>query len=153
MQSEKLGFLLSRAAHTHWRVSGARFQKRGITPGQPKILGFLARHDGCIQRELAEHCRFQAASISGVLSSMEREGLIERRQDSADRRVLRVHLTEKGREVEAFCHHVLDDLDEAALAGFTEQERIQAISLIRRIGDNLDAQVDESVPAEPPHRP
>ncbi len=141
---ERLGFLLFRAFHTHWRVSNARLQKRGITPGQPKVLGFLERNDGCIQRELAQHCCFQAASVSGVLSSMEREGLIRREQDPTDRRVLRVHITDKGRCMGEFCRQVMEELDEAAMAGFSPQERQLAAELLRRIGDNLNAQSEEN---------
>ncbi len=46
--------------------------------------------------ELAEYTGVTRATITGLLDGLERDGLIERRSDLADRRMIRVRLTAQG---------------------------------------------------------
>ena len=65
---------------------GPRFEARqGGVHGQNRSLALLARN---------AHVR--PSSVSEVLERLEKSGLIERRRDQKDRRVLRVYLTDKG---------------------------------------------------------
>lgn len=38
-----------------------------LTPGQPKILDYLLSHDGAVQKEIAEACHIEPATITSVL--------------------------------------------------------------------------------------
>jgi DNA-binding MarR family transcriptional regulator len=49
-------------------------------------------------RQVAPLAGVSRASISAVLNTLERDGLVERRRDSADRRVVTIVLTERGQE-------------------------------------------------------
>ena len=49
-------------------------------------------------RELARLCAVSRGTVSSVLNTLERDGLIGRRRQSADRRVVTVAITEKGRQ-------------------------------------------------------
>ena len=51
----------------------------GLTPGQPKVLDYLLRHDGAIQKEIAVFCHIEPASLTAILNGMERKGYIERK--------------------------------------------------------------------------
>ncbi len=48
---------------------------------------------------LAEALDVSVASATGIVNRMEERGLIERRHDTADRRVVEVHVTDAGRDV------------------------------------------------------
>ena len=48
-------------------------------------------------RQVAPLAGVSRASISAVLNTLERDGLVERRRDSADRRVVTIVLTELGK--------------------------------------------------------
>lgn len=50
----------------------------GLSPGQPKILHYLLNHDGCMQRELADACDIEPATVSRLLDKMEEDGLVRR---------------------------------------------------------------------------
>jgi DNA-binding MarR family transcriptional regulator len=50
-------------------------------------------------RRLAELMDVSDASATGIVDRMEKRGLVERRHDTADRRVVLVHLTEAGARV------------------------------------------------------
>ena len=136
-----MGFL----SHWHHRVTADRFRRAEIGRSQPWILDYLAEHDGCIQRELADRAHFDPASITSALVGMEEQGLVRRESVPGDRRVLRVYLTEKGREKQRFVQQVFTEAEETALGGFTEQERIQLQNFLERIHDNLERE-DEKLP-------
>jgi DNA-binding MarR family transcriptional regulator len=48
---------------------------------------------------LADALEVSVASMTGIVDRMEKRGLVERRHDGADRRVVLVHTTEAGRDV------------------------------------------------------
>ena len=75
-------------------------------------------------RELAKLCAVSRGTVSSVLNTLERDGLVGRRRQSTDRRVVTVAITEKGRHrvKEAFRrqhareHQWLADLDRQTIA-------------------------------------
>ena len=75
-------------------------------------------------RELARLCAVSRGTVSSVLNTLERDGLVRRQRQSADRRVVTVAITQKGRRrvKEAFErqhareHQWLGDLDRQRIA-------------------------------------
>jgi DNA-binding MarR family transcriptional regulator len=58
----------------------------------------LAEHDELSQRDLAGHLRLAPATLTPVLDALEAAGALARVRDAADRRVVRVLITPRGRE-------------------------------------------------------
>ena len=50
----------------------------GLSPGQPKVLTFLALHGACLQKDLAAACDIEPATISKLLNLLEEKGYLER---------------------------------------------------------------------------
>ena len=71
----------------------------GLSPGQPKILEFLAEHGEHEQKDIAEYCEIEPATVGSILLRMETAGLIMRRNRPNNRRSLYVSLTPKGEEM------------------------------------------------------
>ncbi|GAA4309949.1 MarR family winged helix-turn-helix transcriptional regulator [Streptomyces venetus] len=63
------------------------------------LLGHLEESGGCRATDLAAHYALDKSTVSRQVASLERTGLIERRPDTADQRVLVLHLTEAGRRI------------------------------------------------------
>jgi DNA-binding MarR family transcriptional regulator len=62
--------------------------------------------------------------MNQLVASLERDGLIRREPDGANRRILRASLTDTGRATVAACHLAVDELERRMLAEFSpEQER------------------------------
>jgi DNA-binding MarR family transcriptional regulator len=72
-----------------------------------------------------------------MLQRMEETGLVSRRRDLDDNRLVRVYLTDAGREKEHFILAQLLKLESAVLAGFDESERILLRQLLNRTLDNI----------------
>ncbi|WP_205614327.1 MarR family winged helix-turn-helix transcriptional regulator [Streptomyces dangxiongensis] len=72
----------------------ARDYARPKPPEGPlNLLRFLAEHRGATVREAADALLMKPNNVSALVSQLTGQGLLERRQDSADRRVARLHLT------------------------------------------------------------
>lgn len=77
--------------------------------------------------------RLTSGSISVAIDRLENKGLVERRNDPADRRSHVVHLTREGRKLItcAFAAHATA-MEEAA-SGLSPKERAQAIALLKKL--------------------
>ena len=67
--------------------------------------------------------------MTNTLQRLEREKIIERRDDLDDQRVSRVYTTEKGRNLERLVNEKWSQLESEAFDGFTVEERV----LLRRL--------------------
>jgi DNA-binding MarR family transcriptional regulator len=74
---------------------------RGLTWAGFRLLFTLWISGPLEPRELARLSAVTRASISSVLNTLERDGLVERRRESSDRRVVTVVLTTQGRRAVA----------------------------------------------------
>ncbi|MEV0692655.1 MarR family transcriptional regulator [Streptomyces sp. NPDC050388] len=66
--------------------------------GQLALLRFVARREGATVREAAEALLMKPNNVSALVSQLTERGELERRQDGADKRVARLHLTESSRQ-------------------------------------------------------
>lgn len=83
--------------------------------------------------EIAEHLGVTRATITGLLDGLERDGFLERRHDSRDRRALTIHMTEKTRRfldefIPAHSRRI-----NAVMANLDAHERRQLIALLSKI--------------------
>jgi DNA-binding MarR family transcriptional regulator len=71
----------------------------GIKPPHLDILINLYRREGISQQELARKLLVGRSNMSMLLPQLEKRGLIERRGDGHDKRVLRLFLTAAGKDI------------------------------------------------------
>ncbi|GAB2751682.1 MarR family winged helix-turn-helix transcriptional regulator [Kitasatospora kifunensis] len=102
------------------RIMGDRiekiYQEYGISRGEFDVLATLRRAPAphtLSPRQLTATLMLTTGGMTGRLDKLERGGLVVRSPDPADRRGLRITLTNAGRAV----------VDQAATAGLTEQQR------------------------------
>ncbi len=87
-----------------------------IKPPHLDILVNLYRFEGISQQELARKLLVGRSNMSMLLPQMEKRGLLERRPDPKDKRVLRLYLTESGRELTGRAMVIQTDLIEKTLS-------------------------------------
>ena len=64
----------------------------------------------------------RAASVSGVLNTLEKQGLIERRQNPRSRRETLLYLTEQGKDKLVQVHKFYEEINELWFEDFSEDE-------------------------------
>lgn len=110
----------------------------GLSPGQPKLLTFLALNGECLQKDLAAACDIEAATISKLLNSLEENGLIRRDTLTGDRRATRIALTEAGCWLyETEIRPRIGAINQRSLTGFTPEESELFQSFLKRMYRNL----------------
>jgi DNA-binding MarR family transcriptional regulator len=110
------------------------------------ILINLFRFEGISQQELARKLLVGRSNMSMLLPQMEKRGLIERRGDRHDKRVLRLYLTEEGRRVTLEAMAIQTDLIDRMLSDAPIEEcELMATHMERVIGLLLQ---DEREPLE-----
>ncbi len=115
----------------------SEIKAHNITSGQPKILEYLGSHGPCPQKDIALNCYIDKATLSSVLTGMEKSGLIERSSDIKDRRVKLIQLSEEGWKLARALNQDFFKTESVALTGFSEEEAAQFISYLKRIRNNL----------------
>jgi DNA-binding MarR family transcriptional regulator len=96
--ADRTGFLLARAHHRFHERSDEVLEPVGIQVRQFGVLTRLA--DGTSsQRELADRLQVSTPVVVELVDALEASGLVERRRDTADRRLNAVHVTGRGRDV------------------------------------------------------
>lgn len=92
-----LGRLIDFAARVlSQRWSRYLAEHHGLTPAGMSVLFTLARGGQLTHREMADQCYVRPATLTGIVDTLERNGLVERRRDPADRRAVRLALTADG---------------------------------------------------------
>ena len=132
----KLCHEISRLFHAHMREDG---EMDGVLtqPGARAILSMLAVSDGLSQLELVRGTHLRPATVSVILRKMEEEGMVLRQSDTQDKRILRVYLTDLGREKDASTILRIQKNDALALRGISEEEELLLMSLLSKMRDNL----------------
>jgi DNA-binding MarR family transcriptional regulator len=119
----------------------------GVTLHQYTALSILERREGLSSAQLARRHVVTPQAMHQLIATMERDQLIERRPDEANRRILRAWLTEHGSRVLRACHRVVDDVEERMLSGLTLDEAAAFSRALERCLDALAVPVGESEPA------
>jgi DNA-binding MarR family transcriptional regulator len=93
-----------------------------LTPTQFLVLMRLKQSQGMSSAELARAAGVRPQSIVDLITPLERDGLIKRREAAEHRRILRINLTPAGEQVLARALTVASDLEKELLAGLTAVE-------------------------------
>ncbi|MGI4719438.1 MAG: MarR family winged helix-turn-helix transcriptional regulator [Janthinobacterium lividum] len=108
-----------------------------MTHMENKALGYFAHRPGATQRDLVRHSGRDKAQVTRLVQGLRDKGLLEARQDAADRRSTRLFLSAAGEAVYGDMHRQGQLLAEQALAGLSQDERQDLAALLGRVQANL----------------
>lgn len=95
------GFLLAKGWQLAWNIVADQYQDTSLTPQQIALLHCLFHTEGITQRDLAEAMVIDAATMTGLVTRLERLELIRRERDQTDRRLVKLFLGDQGRDLVA----------------------------------------------------
>jgi DNA-binding MarR family transcriptional regulator len=139
--AEPLERLLVRTGQALQRFIQRAAAAHGLSVTALEVLGALVEHDGCSHRDLAGRLRLAPATLTPVLDSLEAAGALTRVRDGVDRRVVRVSITDPGRER----YVTVAGGVECAVAELPEPSPAQAAAIRAHLLDLLAA-VDRAEP-------
>ena len=135
--SKSVGFLMHDVSRLMRRNFMRRAQKFGLSQAQWMTLFRIYRQEGVKQITLAESMEIQPITLARLIDSLEEADLVDRRRDPEDRRAFRIYLTEKAQPFLDEVQPLLAETREAAMVGFTEQEKSDLLQKLDLIKKNL----------------
>ena len=140
----KLWTVLARACEAIRNHAFAHLGREGLTPGEFGVLDTLYHRGPMLLGELQQRVLVTSGGISYLTDRLEKKGLVERRDYSADRRTKQVAMTSAGTTLmqRVFPEHAA--VIERALAGVDPEVKQAAVALVRTVGRAAAA-----VPIEP----
>jgi DNA-binding MarR family transcriptional regulator len=141
------GFLISQIKQISGRIFERLREEAGVEAfngAQGRILYVLWQGDGVPIAELSRKTGLAKTTLTGMLDRMESVGLIIRAADRADRRQIRISLTEEARALQGAYDDVSTQMNEIYYAGFTGEEIARFEEALGRILNNLMKKERES---------
>ena len=129
--------LLAQVSQAYRTLSDNFMDRIGMHRAQASLLCRLFVNNGLTQSEIAEQLSVQGATITNILQRMEEAGLVTRQRDNEDNRLVRVYLTEAGRQKERAITEQFLKLEGTIFEGINENDRMRMRSLFQQILQNM----------------
>ncbi|MFH5880934.1 MarR family winged helix-turn-helix transcriptional regulator [Liberiplasma polymorphum] len=91
--------IINKGAILHKRLMTKILEQFDLTYAQYQVLKIIKQHNGLTAKEILIYLDTDKATLSGVLSRLEKHNLIERIPNQEDRRLMHIHLKEKSIEI------------------------------------------------------
>ncbi len=111
--------------------------ENGLTSIQTRILGHLRcaedKGQSVFQKDIEEVFRIKRSSVTSVLQTLEKKGLILRESVPGDARIKKLVLTEEARKIQSCSYHTLVKVEQEMRALFTDEEFNDFLDYMNRI--------------------
>lgn len=132
-QVDQVGYYLRRIFRCLDRDLAFLLSQEGLTFPQMVVLRYIRAKDGTTLAELAETLQWAASTLSGIISRLERDGLITRQPDPADLRIYRLRITAKAKAILGKTYRTYNDHLGCILAHFSPREIEVLLTSLRRL--------------------
>ena len=130
-----LGYNARRAALAVIGVFLQRMAPYGLRPVDFSVLTLIAHNPGITSRQICAALDILPPNLVGMIKSLDKRGLIERRPHPSDGRAMGVHLTSEGTDLTAQAEATVAQLEQDASGRLTATERKTLIRLLQKIYD------------------
>lgn len=127
------GFLIRRLHQIHCALFLEETREFNVTPVQYSLLTALAQYGEMEQGRLALEIGLERTSVAEVIPRLVERGLIERRIAPEDKRVKRVRITRKGRNLLGRMAGQAQRAHDCTVAGLQPAEREVLIDMLIRL--------------------
>lgn len=140
----------------HWctdQTMTAALEEMDLTAAQGRIMGFLAhQQEPPCPRDIETEFHLSHPTVSGLLSRLEQKSFIQLRPDPVDRRCKRIFIQPKGQECLQTMHQTMLGIEARLVQDFTEEEKQQFSSFLRRAISNMGISPCHPNPKEEPNQ-
>ena len=134
------GFLVTKIKQLGDRIFERILAEKNIDAfngAQGRILYVLWQEDGVPIKIISEKSGLAITSLTTMLERMEKNGLISRKTDEADKRKTLLFLTDKAKELKEAYDSVSNEMGNIYYRDFTDKEILQFEEYLNRIRVNL----------------
>lgn len=128
-----LGYNARRAALTVIGVFLQRMAPFGLRPVDFSVLTLIAHNPGITSRQLCAALDILPPNLVGMIKSLDKRGLIERRPHPTDRRAQGLHLSPAGKKLQKAAQATATQLENEVAHRLSPQELAQLKALLQRV--------------------
>jgi DNA-binding MarR family transcriptional regulator len=132
-----VGFTLSQLGFATSSRFGQIVGTLGLEPRHFALLRAVGAADGQSQQAVAERLQIPPSTMVSLVDHLEKQGLLQRRPHSTDRRTRLLHLTERGGQVLGEAIKLGAEWEQQICAGLSSAERDELLALLRRVAANI----------------
>jgi len=133
----RLGFLIHDVSRLRRSAFDRCLKPLNVTRSQWWVLAYLSREDGMTQSQLAEELDLGKVAVGGLIDRLEKAGLLRRAADASDRRINRIFLEPKSKQLIARMRKVSHRLNEQILDGLADIKLEAAATTLDAMKRNL----------------
>lgn len=135
--SRSVGWALVQAARLHRARTGDRLAKIGLFAGQEQVVQALAAAGTMTMGDLAALLRVRPPTASKTVTRLAALGIVERRAEAGDGRIVRVRLTESGLTKAQAIEHIQEEVEAELLDHLDKGDRRRLRKLLRRAAKGM----------------
>lgn len=140
----RLGFLIHDVSRLRRSAFDRCLKPLAVTRSQWWVLAYLSREDGMTQSQLAEELDLGKVAVGGLIDRLEKGGLVRREADAEDRRVNRVFLEPKSKQLVARMRKVSHRMNERILQGIADDRLESSAVTLDAMKRNILAYLQET---------
>ena len=110
-----------------------REQNLQVTMSEAHMLVAVGQRENKAMSEVAEAVSLTNGTVTTMIKKLESKGYVMRSRDGDDKRILRVRLTDKGKEVTTVHEDFHKKLTETVLNSITQEEKVVLMSTMEKI--------------------
>ena len=114
----------------------------GLTGMQFAIVSYIAKESATrdvFQKDLEQKFDIRKSTVTGILNTMERDGLLLRETVPYDARLRKMILTDKALQAKQNTEQVIDSVESQLSKGLTEEEITTFLSILEKISKNAES--------------
>ncbi len=137
----------------------AAFAARGLPGWQVSYILQICRTPGLRQDELAARLLVNKSSVTRQVAQMQQNGLVLRETDPSDRRIKRLHPTEKAQALYPEIMSYLEEWNDALTGDLSPQDQADLLRLLNHLAkaatlrlrsQDLDTLLNDDLPTDQP---
>ncbi|GAF36899.1 MarR family winged helix-turn-helix transcriptional regulator [Lentilactobacillus farraginis] len=118
-------------------IANVEFKRFDLSKGQYLYLIRIYEHPGIIQERLAEMIKVDRTTAARAIQKLEKSGLIEKRPDDNNKKIRRLFVSERGRQLAPVIERENHYSNKMALTGLSNQQADQLAELLEKVSQNV----------------
>lgn len=119
-------------------MSNIEFKEIGLSNLQFLYVVRIYEHPGIIAEQLSNLIKVDRTTLARAVHRLEKQDYIRRENDPDNKKIKRLYVTEKGKQIYSFIIRENSHSNEVALKGFTPEEAQQLHDYLVRMRQNID---------------
>ena len=138
-----IGYIINRTAKAFVKALDSQLREKvGVTVGQWKVLVMLVDQNGLTQKEIADRLGLEGATLIPIIDKMEKDKLVIRKVDPADRRNNKIYRTEMADVLWGKMVQCASNIKEISLEGIPDENVKIMKDVLENIWQNLRVHFD-----------